>query len=29
MATSDALEKVEVSGDGSDEAAGDYLNESE
>ena len=25
--TSDALEKVEVSGDGSDEAAGDYLNE--
>ncbi len=29
MATSDALEKVEVSGDGSDAAAGDYLNESE
>lgn len=29
MATSDALEKVEVSGDGSDEAAGDYLNETE
>ncbi|MCW4461204.1 DNA-directed RNA polymerase subunit beta' [Sphingomonas sp. BT-65] len=29
MATSDALEKVEVSGDGSDEAAGDYLNKSE
>ena len=27
--TSDALEKVEVSGDGSDEAAGDYLNKSE
>jgi DNA-directed RNA polymerase subunit beta' len=26
MVTSDALEKVEVSGDGSDEAAGDYLN---
>ncbi|MBA16038.1 MAG: DNA-directed RNA polymerase subunit beta', partial [Sphingomonas sp.] len=25
--TSDALEKVEVSGDGSDAAAGDYLNE--
>jgi len=29
MATSDALEKVEVSGNGSDAAAGDYLNESE
>ncbi len=29
MATSDALEKVEVSGDGSDAAAGEYLNESE
>src|SRR3546814_126046 len=26
MVTSDALEKVEVSGDGSDEAAGEYLN---
>ncbi|MBR0551080.1 DNA-directed RNA polymerase subunit beta' [Stakelama marina] len=26
MVTSDALEKVETSGDGSDEAAGDYLN---
>lgn len=29
MVTSDALEKVETSGDGSDEAAGEYLNESE
>lgn len=29
MVTSDALEKVEVSGDGSDEAAGDYLNKGE
>jgi DNA-directed RNA polymerase subunit beta' len=26
MVTADALEKVEVSGDGSDEAAGEYLN---
>jgi DNA-directed RNA polymerase subunit beta' len=29
MVTSDALEKVQTSGDGSDEAAGEYLNESE
>ncbi|MCP3730774.1 DNA-directed RNA polymerase subunit beta' [Sphingomonas sp. MG17] len=29
MATHDALEIVQVSGDGSDEAAGEYLNESE
>ncbi|HEV7289379.1 DNA-directed RNA polymerase subunit beta' [Sphingomonas sp.] len=29
MVTSDALEKVEVSGDGSDEAAGEYLNKGE
>jgi DNA-directed RNA polymerase subunit beta' len=29
MVTHDALEAVEVSGDGSDEAAGDYLNKSE